>query len=339
MGRRHLIGIVGGLFIGLLWILWGQTAYGENLARPVRARGSSLARYAYAQVHMGVEVRLTFYAPSKIAAERVATAAFRRIAELDDIMNDYRPTSELFRLSAKSGGPPVRVSRELFTVLERAQSLARRTGGAFDVTAGPVIALWREARKTGRLPSPEALREARARAGWEKVRLNPKDRTVQLLAPGMKLDLGGIAKGYVGDEAIRTLKRQGIARALYGAGGDLVASGPPPGQRGWLIKVANTGKGWVGRAPESLLLANAALSSSGDTEQFVEIGGRRYSHIVDPRTGVGLTDRIAVTVLAPDGITSDSLSTALSVLGPEQSRALHRPMLNVSAWFRRAERP
>ena len=285
---------------------------------------------------MGVEVRLTVYAPSKSSAERACAAAFRRVAELEDIMSDYRPTSELMRLCAKAGGPPVQVSPELFHVLCYAQSLSRRTGGAFDVTVGPLIALWREARKSRKLPSPEALAAARRIVGWEKVRLDPKRRTVKLLAPGMRLDLGGIAKGYAGDEAIRVLKRNGIARALYAAGGDIVTSGPPPGRPGWTVAVANTGKGWVGSAPETVSLRNAALSSSGDTEQYVEIGGRRYSHIVDPRTGVGLTDRIAVTVRALKGITSDSLSTALSVLGTKRGPAIVQTQSGTTAWFRRA---
>ena len=285
---------------------------------------------------MGVEVRLTVYAPSKMAAERACAAAFRRIAALEDITSDYRPTSELMRLCAKAGGPPVPVSRDLFFVLRRAQALSRRTGGAFDATVGPLIGLWRQARRSKQLPPPDALAEARKRVGWEKVRLDPKRRTVRLLAPGMRLDLGGIAKGYVGDEAIRTLRAHGVSRALFWAGGDVVAGTPPPGAKGWRIEVANTGRGWVGSVPASLLLANRALSSSGDSEQFVEIGGRRYSHIVDPRTGLGLTDRIAVTVLAPNGITSDGLSTALSVMGMERGRALARSIPGVTAWFRRA---
>lgn len=318
--RRHLFGLVGGISL-----LWMQSARGENLTR-----------YSYAQVHMGVEARLTVYAPSESAAERACAAAYRRMAALEDIMSDYRPTSELMRLCARAGGPPVKVSPELFTVLSRAQELSQKSRGAFDVTVGPYVRLWREARKTRRLPSPAALRAARKLVGWRKVRLDPRRRTVRLLVPGMRLDLGGIAKGYAGDEAIRVLWRNGIARAMFEAGGDIVTGGPPPGRGGWRIEVADRGRDWIGSVPEYITLKHAALSSSGDTAQFVEIGGRRYSHIVDPRTGLGLTDRIAVSVLAPNGSTSDGLSTTLSVLGPEKGRAVVRSRPGMKAWFRRA---
>src|SRR5207244_211462 len=126
-------------------------------------------------------------------------------AELDNIMSDYHADSELMRLCARAGGPPVRVSRDLFLVLERAQEVARRSEGAFDVTCGPLIALWRQARKAHALPAPGQIERARALVGWQKVRLDPKKRTVQLLMPGMKLDLGGIGKGYAGDCAQQVL--------------------------------------------------------------------------------------------------------------------------------------
>jgi thiamine biosynthesis lipoprotein len=130
----------------------------------------------------------------------------------------------------------------------------------------------------------------------------------------MKLDLGGIGKGYAADEAQRVLKQHGITRALVELGGDIVVSGAPPGTDGWTIRVANAGND---RGAADLRLANQALSTSGDTEQFVVISGRRYSHIVDPRTGQALTSRVQVSLLAPDGLTSDPLTKAISILGEE----------------------
>src|SRR5262249_5151459 len=149
------------------------------------------------------------------------------------------------------------------------------------------------------------------------VRLDEKHRTAQLLRPGMKLDLGGIAKGYAADEALKVLKRLGVDRALVAAGGDIAVSGPPPGADGWAVAIAPPGD--PGPPPEHrVLFRDAAASTSGDAEQFVEIGGTRYSHIVDPRTGLGLTDRLNVTVVASDGTTADSLTKVVSVLGPER---------------------
>lgn len=287
---------------------------------------------------MGVPVRIALYAPTAAVAEQAARAAFSRFAELEQVMSDWRPTSELMQVCAKSGGPPVPVSADLFRVLARAQQLSRASNGAFDVTVGPLVALWRRARKTGVLPRLAELRDAQTRVGWQKVRLNPAGRTVQLIVPGMRLDLGGIAKGDACDQAQQMLRQNGVTRALIEAGGDLVVSGPPPGARGWIVAVANApavAAGGPNGPPPTLLLANAAVSSSGDTEQNVEIGGRRYSHVVDPQTGLGLTDRTAATIVAADAITSDSLSTALCVLGQARGRALWQRTPGVrAAWVR-----
>ena len=236
-------------------------------------------------------------------------------------MSDYKETSELMQLCRQAGGPPVRVSEDLFAVLARAQELAERTDGAFDVTCGPVVRLWRRARRQGELPDAKRLAAARELVGYRKLRLDPQARTVQLTRPGMLLDLGGIAKGYAADEAQVVLKRHGITSALVAAGGDLVVSAPPPGRRDWTIGIAPLD------APDKpptrfLLLRDAAVSTSGDAEQYVEIGGKRYSHILDPRTGWPVTGRSSVTVVAPKGITTDSLATAVSVLGPNDGLKL-----------------
>jgi FAD:protein FMN transferase len=297
---------------------------------PVPLHGSTLERFEFRQIHMGVETRLVFYAPEPAAAVLAATRAFQRIATLDSIMSDYRADSELNRLVARAGGPPVVIGEELFLVLSRAQELARLSDGAFDVTSKPLVELWREARRTGVLPPDHARRAAAQRVGWRNLRLDPANRTAQLVHPEMRLDLGGIGKGYASDEAIATLRAHGIEHALVEMGGDIVAGDAPPGEKGWRIQLVR-----MGSLPDPIFLANAAISTSGDTEQFVEIGGVRYSHIVDPRTGLGLRSRIAVTVLAPDGITADGLSTLLSVLGADRVDdfiATHFP--GVEAWTR-----
>lgn len=292
-----------------------------------------LARFEYTQLHMGVQARIVLYAPDQAVAERACRAAFRRIAEIEDIMSDYRPTSELMRLCAKAGGTPVPVSEELFFVLQRAQQLSARSGGAFDVTVGPYVALWRRARKTGQFPSEAELQQARARVGWQKIRLDAASRTAQLIVSGMRLDLGGIAKGYACDEALKTLKRHGVDRALIEMGGDLVLGEAPPGEKGWRIKLPIAKP----RTTDQVLtLAKLAISTSGDLEQYVEFKGRRYSHIIDPRTGLGVTNRVQATVIAPDGITADSLATALCVLGEKRGRLLLRAYPGTKVYFRRA---
>lgn len=278
-----------------------------------------LTRFTYTEYHMGIDARLVVYAPDEALAQRACTAAFARIAELDAIMSDYRRDSELNRLCDLAGGPPVKVSSELFDVLKRAQELAKRSDGAFDVTVGPLIALWRGARKTATLPDPRQLEAARQLVGWKKLTLSERAKTVQLAAKGMRLDLGGIAKGYANDEAQRVLKKHGITRALVEMGGDIVVSDPPPGAKGWTIRVPNAGDD---HGPKDLVFSRCAVSTSGDTEQFTVIGGVQYSHVVDPRTGQALTNRVQATVVARNGLTSDPLATALTVLNAEERAKL-----------------
>ncbi|HLK56474.1 MAG TPA: FAD:protein FMN transferase [Chthonomonadaceae bacterium] len=310
-----------------LWVVMAGVCWADD--------GPNLTRFEYKEYHMGVDVRMVVYAPDQATAERACAAAFERFAELDTIMSDYRADSELMRLCDKAGGPPVPISRDLFIVLQRSQEVAQRSEGAFDVTCGPIVRLWRQARKTHLLPAPEEIEHARSLVGWQKLRLDPRKRTAQLLVLGMKLDLGAIGKGYADDCAQKALKQYGITRALVEAGGDMVVTDPPPGREGWKIEVPNART--TSDAP-ILLFSNIAISTSGDTEQFVEIGGKRYSHVVDPRTGQALTDRIEVTLTARDGLTSDSLSTAVgvvsSVSGVEKGQALVKTYRGAKAYIR-----
>ena len=275
-------------------------------------------RYEYQQPQMGLPFRIVLYARNPIQAKTAANAAFHRIKELNDIMSDYDDESELSKLSRSSGqGREVRVSDDLWTVLERAQALAVRSSGAFDVTVGPYVNLWRKARRERKMPDPARLAQARQAVGYTHVMLNPKHHTVQLLAPDMRLDLGGIAKGYAVDEALKVLRRLGISRALVAGGGDMAVGDPPPGKSAWRIELAPLD---TTNAPPArfVRLSRAALATSGDLFQRLEIGGQRYSHIVDPHTGIGLTDHSLVSVIAPDCITADSLTKVVSVLGPEK---------------------
>lgn len=284
-----------------------------------RAHGQTgLERYEYRQSHMAMPVRIVLYAPHDTTARQAASVAFERIEALENRMSSYRPESELNRLSKRSGGPPVRISAPLFAVLRHARTLARTSNGAFDPTAGPYLALWSEARATGRLPDSSALQEAGARVGWQKLRLNADARTARLTADSMRLNLGGIAKGFILQRALDTLSAAGVPRAMIEAGGDLVMSGPPPGRTGWRVRLPAAGpKG----ASRTIQLIHSAVATSGDTEQYVEIDGTRYSHVVDPRTGLGVTHRLLVTVIADAGTIADGLATTVSVLGEERGRA------------------
>lgn len=261
------------------------------------ARGE---RWESAEPHMGTLVRITIYAEEASPL----SAAFARIRDLDQKLSDYKPDSELNQVCRTAHDRPVSVSDDLWRVLSAAQKLAAETGGAFDVTLGPVTHLWRK----GRLPDRETLE----RCGWRNLVL--KDHTVFLKQSGMQLDLGGIAKGYAADEALVTLRAHGARQSLIAVSGDIVAGDAPPGKKGWTIGIGETG--------QQLVLRNAAVSTSGDSEQSFQIAGVPYSHIIDPRTGLGLTGGLTVTVIAHRGLDADPLATAISVLGEARGRVL-----------------
>jgi len=268
---------------------------------------------------MGVQTRIALYANKESSAVEAAAEAFSVIGALEAVMSDYRPDSELSQLTHRAVHESVTVSSDLFKVLALSQQLAQQSGGAFDITVGPLVSQWREARRTGILPTDADRAKARARVGWRLLELDHDSRTVKLLAPDMKLDLGGVAKGYAAQRAVDHLRATGFPSCLVALAGDVVVGDPPPGSAGWVINVPTP---LEEAAHRRIILENAAVSTSGDTEQFVEIAGIRYSHIIDPRTGLGVTDPRTVTVVAPNGESADALSTALCVLGPDSMRQL-----------------
>ena len=260
-------------------------------------------RFDFVEPHMGTLFRISIYSDDAESAASGARAAFARIRDLDNTLSDYKADSELMRL----GVEPVKVSRDLFRVLEASQALARETEGAFDVTQGAVIRLWRAARVSHQLPGAKSIQEARRRSGYGNLLLDAVHQTVSLKVAGLQVDLGGIAKGYAADEALLVLRKHGLPAALVAASGDLAIGDAPPGRDGWNVKIS---------AGQVLSLRNVGVSTSGDDAQFLDVGGKRYSHIIDPRTGWALNHRISATVIARDGMTADSLATAVSVLGP-----------------------
>jgi thiamine biosynthesis lipoprotein len=281
----------------------------------------ALQRFEFRQPHMGVPFRIVLYATNETHAKIASDAAFARIAELNAKLSDYDLDSELSKLSRNSGqGHVTPVSDDLWRVLEASQQLAQRTDGAFDVTVGPVVNLWRHARRLQQFPRADRLTQARTRVGYKNLVLDPKTRSALLRVPEMRLDLGGIAKGFAADEALKTLRKHGIRRALVAAAGDIRLGDAPPNTAGWKVEL-DSGPN-TNAPPQFVYLANSAIATSGDMFQFVELDGVRYSHIVDPRTGIGLTNSALVTVLAPDGMTADALATAVSVLDAAKGVAL-----------------
>ncbi len=285
---------------------------------------AALQRFEFSQPQMGVPFRIVLYATNEAHAKAASEAAFKRIEELNSKLSDYDLESELSKLSRTSGqGRAIKVSKDLWRVLETSQYWAHKSDGALDVTVGPVVNLWRHARRLQQFPRTDRLAEARARVGYTNLVLDAKNRTALLRVPEMRLDLGGIAKGFAADEALKVLRTNEIRRALVAAAGDIALGDAPPGQHGWSVEIPSLD---VTNAPPAsfLVVANAGVSTAGDLFQRLELDGVRYSHIVDPRTGIGLTDHSLVTVIARDAMTSDALETVVSVLGPQKGLELIR---------------
>ncbi len=283
-----------------------------------------LEKFVFEKAGMGVPFRITLYAENEAKAKEAAEAGFARVEALNHIFSDYEDDSELTLLSRTSGsGRAVKVSDELWIVLERAQVMAARTDGAFDVTCGPLTSMWRRARRKHELPAPDLVAEMTSRVGWKKMRLDEKAHTVELLAPEMRLDVGSIAKGFAADEALKIVRAKGCPRAMVAGSGDISACDPPPGRKGWHIEVVGLDLDDPAAAPAPVVIeiANAAIATSGDRNQRLDANGKRYSHILDPRTGQPLTDHSLVSVIAKDGLTA-GISTACSVIGPDAALRL-----------------
>ncbi|WP_223816244.1 FAD:protein FMN transferase [Adhaeribacter rhizoryzae] len=287
---------------------------------------------------MGTLFRIALYASDSTQAGQAARAAFNRVAELNHILSDYEPNSELNQLCRTAGtGQWVPVSKELWFVLKKSVAVSERTKGAFDVTVGPYVQLWRRARRQGELPTPDALAQARKAVGYQHLKLNNKNKTVQLAVPNMQLDMGAIGKGYAVDEALKILRKHGIKSALIDGGGNIVVSRPPPGTKGWAVSLGITAPTDNTRQLK-LLLKHQGVATSGDLYQYLILDGVRYSHILNPFTGLGLTDQSRVTIVARNGLTADWLSTAVSVLGPTDGLALADKTPGAAASFIRQEK-
>ncbi len=276
-------------------------------------------RHQFSRPLMGTTFSITCDHPDPALAEKAADEAFAAAAEINAVASDYDPDSELSRLSAVPVGRPVELSPTLYELLDTARRTAELTDGRYDPTLGTLTRLWRETRRTRTLPDAETLAAARAATGWRHYTLDPDQRTLTLAVPGMRFDLGGIAKGYAADRMLAVMRKHGIPRTSIVAGGDIAAGDAPTGRDAWKVGLKTFDK----EKPDEVIdLENAAVSTSGDLHQFVEIDGVRYSHILDPETGLGLTEPIAVSVIAPRATLTDPLATAACVAGGDKAKKL-----------------
>ncbi|NJK82986.1 MAG: FAD:protein FMN transferase [Saprospiraceae bacterium] len=291
------------------WTLVGLLFAFSSMAQPTQA-------YEFTAPHMGTQFRVVLYAADSASARHAADQAFARVSYLNQLLSDYLEDSELNRLSATAGtGSPVPVSNELWTVLHFAQTISNATDGAFDVTIGTLSKLWRKAFRQQVFPSKAEIEQARFKVGYQHLLLDANNQTVALKRTGTRLDLGAIAKGFAVDEAMKAMEQQGISHALVDGGGDLLLKNDPAVSHSWHIAIQN-GK--------TLPLANCAIATSGKQYKFLEHKGKRYSHLIDPRTGMGVTHERQITIIADTAMKADALASACSVLSKAQAKRLAR---------------
>lgn len=279
---------------------------------------------------MGTKAMVTIYGLEDGEAAAAAAEALGEIHRIESVISNWREDSELSRLNRRSGDGPVRISPELHGLLERSAGYCEASGGAFDVTALPLVRLWGFRGGEPSVPRRTALDEALGRVGCGRFRLDAGDTTAALDA-GVEIDLAGVGKGYAVDMCAKALIERGVTSGLVNLGGNMYAIGAPPGRRGWTIGIRDPG-GSAGVVGE-LVLSDAAVSTSGNYENFVVIGGERYGHIIDPRTGKTVDSVLSVTVIAESAEEADALSTGLFVTGPEGAADLRGAFPGLKALF------
>jgi thiamine biosynthesis lipoprotein len=268
---------------------------------------------------MGTVASVTAVAKDPTTTAAAVRAGYARLDDVNRLMSDYRDDSEIGRLNRAPAGQALMVSPETFHVIEKALAVSEASGGAFDVTCRPIVQLWKEAGNRGSVPDRGAIDEALARVGWRKVKLDPATHSLALAGNGTQIDLGAIAKGYALDLAAEAMRKAGATACLVRAGGDVLAMGTSETGKPWRIGIQHPFQeglfGYLG-------LTDRAVATSGKQLRFVIIDGKRYSHIVDPRTGRPAEQAPSVTVIGPDGLTADAWATAFSVLTVSEGQAL-----------------
>ena len=268
---------------------------------------------------MGTFAEITAVASTRDIAQRAVEAAYARLSDVNRLMSAYQPDSEISRLNRLPVGESIELSPETFYVLKKSVEIAQRSNGTFDITCKPIINLWKQAAKNKTLPTDAEIRQVLDSVGCEHLKLDESSRKVSKTNADVEADLGGIAKGYSLDLAAVAMKDAGATSGLVNVGGDVFAWGTQAGGDPWRIGVQNPFRRGI---TQTLTLKDRAVATSGVQQRFFEIGGQRYSHIIDPRSGQPAAQSPSVTVIAPEGLTADAWATAFSVLTVEEGKAL-----------------
>ncbi len=290
---------------------------------------SSLAqqnRYSFNAIKMAAPLSIILYSTDSVSAAKIANKSFALVDSLVNIFSDYIDSSELNRLSARAGSnQPMKVSTPMLELLLKAKQAAQLSGGSFDITVGPLSLLWRKARKQNQLPADSLVKQAIKFVGYQKIKICKANNTVLLLQRGMRLDAGGIAQGYIAQQVIHLIQSENISNALVNVSGDIAAIGAPPGKKGWSVGINQPEEANVLQS-KTLLISNRAVTTSGDVFQHIDNNKKRYSHIIDPRTGYGITNQRNVTVIAASGTDADWFTKACSILSFKQAKKIAKKL-------------
>jgi thiamine biosynthesis lipoprotein len=276
------------------------------------------------QYLMGTQVDLLAQHESVQTCKLAFSHAFREIERIENLLSAQRPASEISKINQNAGHAPVKVSYETLALIQRAIEYSKKFDGYFDISIGPIAELWGfSGNEEIVVPERDRIAAILPLVGYTKIAVAEKDTTVALTREGMKLDLGGIAKGYAIDRAAMVLKQKGVKNFLINAGGDIYVSGHKSDNQKWLVGIQHPGDRQALMA--SFELSNFAVATSGDYERFVEVEGKRYHHILDPRTGYPALLCQSVSVLAPTAEEADAWATYLFIIGVEAYRRLALP--------------
>ena len=279
------------------------------------------SRFSFSEQKMGSPLNIIIYAQDSLIANKQARACFQLIDSLNHIFSNYDSSSELTRINNNAGIAKNIASPLMWELIMQSKQAYIKSKGAYNIAMGPLTNLWRTARRLKQFPTQIQIKNKLILCDFNKIRLNNQDHSVYLSAKGMQLDFGGIGKGYIAQKVVDYLKKEGNTASLVDAGGDIVLGDAPPNKKGWIVGVNQPEKS-DDLLPEKLQLHNLSVATSGDVYQFIEHAGKKYSHIIDPKTGYGVTSLRNVTVIANDGAVADWLATACSILPINEAKKL-----------------
>ena len=288
---------------------------------------SSLTHCTFQEPRLGTTITCNAYLSDSLDAHIVESEFFELLDSLNLIFSDYIPDSEINDLCRAGYMNWIKVSGPLFDLLTISKKITRYSDNQFDITMGSLSHLWRKSTQQGQVPSKKQIRKALNKVGFENIWLDTSEMRVQLRKKDMQLDFGGIAKGYLGDQLAQFLRSRNIQSYLIDLGGDLVVGDAPPGKASWKIQVPNL--------DTTFMLTNMAIATSGPDYQFFDYKGKRYSHILDPQTGWGISTPFSSTVLAQKGYLADALASAFSLMNRDECLALSRKFPEIAYFLQK----